>query len=113
VLVLPLLVLLGLAVVQVALLAYTRATLVSAAAEGARAASLAGADPSAGVARVRSLVDATLARGAVRTVDVWRAREGGLPVVVVRVTAQVPLVGLLPPVGLDVEGRALVEGSVA
>jgi hypothetical protein len=109
-LVAPLLVVLAIAVVQVALALHVRVTLIAAAAEGARAASLAGADPVAGVARARTLLHDNVAGSVVREVTAHRSRVDGLPVMVVRIDATVPLLGLLGPEGLTVEGHALQEG---
>ncbi len=109
-LVAPMLMLLAVAVVQVALALHVRATLTAAAAEGARAAALAGADPAAGVARAREVLDDTVAGSVVRHVSAARSVIDGLPVMVVRVDAAVPLVGLLGPTALTVEGHALQEG---
>lgn len=109
----PLVVLLAVATVQVALLLHVRATLVSAAAEAARASSLAGAAEAMGERRARDIVSDVMGGAELRAVDVRRQTVDGLPVVVVRLQARVPLVGLLPAVELTVEGRALVEGWVA
>lgn len=111
-LVAPLVLLLCVAIVQVALAVHVRATLTSAAAEGARAAALAGADPAAGVRRTEFLLADTLTEGVVREVDVRADRVGTLSVVVVRITGTLPLVGLLGPKALTVEGRAVREGWV-
>lgn len=111
-LVAPLLMVLAMAVVQVALALHVRATLTAAAAEGARAASLAGADPSAGVLRARELLADNVAGSVVREVTAGRTVIDGLPVMVVRIDATVPLVGLLGPEALTVEGHALQEGWV-
>lgn len=110
-LVAPLLLLLALAVLQVALAMHVRATLTSAAAEGARAAALAGADPAAGVRRTRTLLAQNLAGSVVDDVTAQRGVVDGLAVMTVRVTAVLPMVGLLGPQALTVEGRALREGS--
>lgn len=109
-LVAPLLILLSVAVVQVALAMHVRVTLTAAAAEGARAASLAGADPAAGVVRARELLAGNVAGSVVREVSAARSVIDGLPVMVVRIDAAVPLVGLLGPEALTVEGHALQEG---
>jgi Flp pilus assembly protein TadG len=111
-LVAPLVLLLCLAIVQIALALHVRATLTSAAAEGARAASLAGADPAAGVRRTEQLLGATLSANTVRDVVARTDRIGTLEVVVVRVEGVLPLVGLLGPQVLTVEGRAVQEGWV-
>jgi len=110
VLVAPLLMLLVVALLQFALALHVRATLTSAAAEGARAASLAGADADAGVRRARLLLDDTVARGAVRGISAGVSTAGAVDVMVVRIEADLPLVGLLGPAALSVEGRALLEG---
>jgi len=109
-LVAPLLLLLALAVLQVALAMHVRATLTSAAAEGARAAALAGASPLAGVRRTRTLLAENLAGSVVDDVTARRAVVDGLAVMTVRVTAVLPMVGLLGPQMLTVEGHALQEG---
>jgi Flp pilus assembly protein TadG len=111
VLVAPLLLLLGLAVVQFALVLHVRATLTSAAAEGARAASLAGADPLAGVRRARALVADNVAGSVVRRVTAGSVTVSGLPVMAVRIEAVLPLLGLLGPTTMTVEGHALQEGE--
>ena len=110
VLVAPLLLAVALAVIQVLLTFHVRATLTSAAAEGARAASLAGADPAAGIARTRSLLDGTLSGSVVTEVTARRRTVNGLRVMVVCVTARLPLNALLGSPMLSVEGRALEEG---
>lgn len=110
-LVAPLLLLLALAVLQVALAMHVRATLTSAVAEGARAAALAGADPAAGVRRTRTLLAQNLAGSVVDDVTAQRGVVDGLAVMTVRVTAVLPMVGLLGPQALTVEGHALREGS--
>ena len=109
VLVAPLLFGLALAVVQISLALYVRATLVSAAAQGARAAALAGADPGAGVRRVRTLLAESLSASVVRQVTSRRGVVDGLAVMEVRIEADLPLVGLLGPSVLAVSGHALRE----
>jgi hypothetical protein len=110
VLVAPLLLLLLVALLQFALVLHVRATLTSAAAEGARAASLAGADAEAGVRRTALLLEDTVANGVVRDIRAGASVVGPIDVMVVRIDAHLPLVGLLGPAALSVEGRALIEG---
>lgn len=110
VLVLPLLLAVGVGVVQVVLTLHVRSVLTAAAAEGARAAALAGADPAAAVARVDDLLAGSLAGSVVRDVTARASADAGLAVMVVRVEAHLPLAGLLAPADLVVEGRALREG---
>ena len=111
VLVAPLVLLVALAVIQVALALYVRATLTSAAAEGARAAASAGADPSAGVRRAQRLLSQNIAGSVVRRVTASGAMAGGLPVMAVRIEATLPLVGLLGPTSLTVVGHSLQEAA--
>jgi Flp pilus assembly protein TadG len=108
-LVAPLVLLVALAVIQVALAMHVRATLTSAAAEGARAAALAGADPAAGVRRTRALLEQNLAGTVVRAIAAGPATVDGLPVMAVRVEAELPLLGLLGTTSMSVEGHALRE----
>lgn len=111
VLVAPLLLALAVGVLQVVLTLHVRSVATAAAAEGARAAALAGADPAAAVARVEALLDGSLAGTVVREVSARPTTEGGLALMVVRVDARIPLAGLLVPADLVVEGRALREGT--
>jgi Flp pilus assembly protein TadG len=110
-LVAPLVLLLALAVIQVALALYVRATLTSAAAEGARAAALAGADPQAGVRRAERLLSQNVASSVVRNVSAGRSIVDGLPVMAVRIDATLPLVGLLGPTSMTIVGHALQEAA--
>lgn len=110
VLVIPLLLLLAMTVLQVMLALHVRSTLVAAAAEGARAAALAGADAGSGVARTRSLLDNTVSATVVRSISARAERRGELEVLAIRIEADLPLIGLLGPSVLTVEGHALHEG---
>jgi Flp pilus assembly protein TadG len=111
VLVVPLLLALAVGVLQVVLTLHVRSVATAAAAEGARAAALAGADPATAVARVEALLDGSLTGTVVREVSARPTTEGGLALMVVRVDARIPLAGLLVPADLVVEGRALREGA--
>jgi Flp pilus assembly protein TadG len=97
-----------LAVVQVILAMHVRATMTSAAAEGARAGALAGSSVATAQARTREILDEALGDTGV-TIAADRSRVDGLPVVRVRVTSTLPLVGLLGPTAMTVEGHALEE----
>lgn len=108
-LVTPLLLAVTLAVLQLALVLHVRATLVSAAAEGARASALAGADPQAGERRTRALLSGTVAGGVVEHIEVSRVMKHGLVVHEVRIDANLPLVGLLGPQAMSVAGHAMAE----
>ncbi len=107
----PLLVLVAASVLQVALAVHVRATLTAAAAEGARAAALAGADGDAGRRRVAAVTAGTVAGSAIRDIAVGRGTERGIPVVEVRISAVLPLLGLLGPTSLEVAGHALREDA--
>jgi Flp pilus assembly protein TadG len=98
-------------VVQLTLAVHVRNTLVDCAAEGARYAALADRTTDDGVARTRALIAASLADGYGDQVTAVETDLRGLPVVEVRVTAPLPVVGLLGPGGmLTVSGHALREG---
>ena len=109
VLVTPLLMALALGVLQIALALHVRATLTSAAAQGARAAALAGADPGSGVRRARYLLSQNIAASVVTGVTARRTTVDGLPVIAVQIDANLPVIGLLGPSGMTVVGHALVE----
>jgi Flp pilus assembly protein TadG len=111
VLIAPLLLLLALAVLQVALLMHARATLTSAATEGARAGALSGADPRAGISRATALVEQNVSGAVVRQISAERDAIDGLAVLTVRISAEVPGLGLLGATRLDVEGHALIESA--
>jgi len=108
--VVPVLLLVVLAVVQVGLSLHVRATVASAAAEGARAAALAGGSTQVARARITSSLATTVADGVVQSVSVRRTTQRGLAVVAVEVRARLPLVGMLGPELLVVQGHALAEG---
>lgn len=110
-LVAPLVLLVGLAVVQLALALHVRATLTAAAAEGARRGALADAGPREAERTTRAVLESTLAGGVVEEVSATTASRQGLPVVDVRVRARLPLLGLLGPTALVVDGHALREGA--
>jgi Flp pilus assembly protein TadG len=111
VVVVPLLLLLLLAVLQVALALHVRATVTAAAAEGARIAALSGGDARVARARIDDALSTSLASGLVDSVSVARVRRDGVEVVEVEVRARLPIVGLLGPTALVVQGHALVEGT--
>jgi Flp pilus assembly protein TadG len=107
--VVPLLVLLLLAVFQVGLALHVRSTLQSAAAEGARVAAVSGGSPDLARQRVeRSLAD-SFADGVVESVSARPVRSGSLAAVEVEIRARLPLVGLLGPPVLVVQGHAMAE----
>jgi hypothetical protein len=105
-----LVVLLFAAVVQVTLAVHVRNTLVDCAAEGARYAALADRTPADGVERARALISASLAPGFADDITAVDTELHGLPVVEVRVSAPLPVAGLVGPGGvLSVAGHAIRE----
>jgi hypothetical protein len=96
-------------VLQVALALHVRATLTSAAAEGARAAALAGADPASGARRARYLLSQNIATSIVTSITARRTSVDGMAVIAVQLDATIPVLGLLRPSGMTVVGHALVE----
>jgi Flp pilus assembly protein TadG len=110
VVVVPMLMLLVLATAQVALALHVRSTVTSAAAEGARVAAAAGADPVLARRRIASALAGSLAQGVVDSVTVRRVVRGGIAMVQVEVVSTLPLVGLLGPTSMVVQGHAVSEG---
>jgi hypothetical protein len=110
VLVSPMLVLVGVAVLQLVLALVVKTTLTTAAVEGARAAALAGSAPAMGEARVRQVLAGTVAEPSLVAVDVHPEREDGVPVMAARIEYRLPFLGLIAPVTLTVDGHVLIEG---
>ena len=108
-LVAPILLAVALAVLQLALALHVRATLTSAAAEGARAAALAGSDLAAGERRARAILQENIAAGVVQDITVQREWHGGALVISVEIEAALPLVGLYGLTQMSVIGHALQE----
>ncbi|WP_296536798.1 TadE/TadG family type IV pilus assembly protein [uncultured Actinomyces sp.] len=101
------------ALLQVALGVYARNVLTDAAGDGARRAALVGGTEAEARRRVQTLSDAALRRGYVDTVTVSRVPSGDLTIVEVTVKAPFPVLGLLGPGGtLTVTGRAVDESSL-
>lgn len=107
----PLLLLVALAVLQLALALHVRGVLIGAATEGARLAALAGGDEAAGRERTERILAESIAGTAVRETRMRVDRSGPLPVAAVDVTADLPLIGLLGPVPMTVTGRAVLEST--
>lgn len=105
-----LLMVLLLAVVQLALALHVRNTVLDAAAEGARYAALAGSSPAAGVERTRRLIDAAIAAEYAADVSATTAHVGGAPAIAVTVRTSLPVIGLLGPErAMEVTGHAAIE----
>ncbi len=108
-LVAPLVLLVALGVLQLTLALHVRSTLTAAAAEGARAGALAYSNPSFAERRTRAILSDALGGGMATSIDADRTLVGGVPVVRVRIIARLPLVGLMGPTAMTVEGHAMVE----
>lgn len=106
----PLLLLVGLAVLQLVLSLTARATLASAAAEGARASALSGSAPGAAEARIRDLLAGTVAEESVVGIATRSTVIEGVPLVETRIDYRLSLLGLLLPTELTVRGHSLIEG---
>lgn len=104
-----LLVVLVLSVMQLALAMHVRATLADAAAEGARHASLIGSDASAGVERARALVTTAIGPDFATDIRSGSATVEGIETIEIRIAAPMPVLGLIGPVALEVEGHAPLE----
>lgn len=100
-----------LAVLQLGLALHVRNTLVSCASEGARYGARAGSSPEQGAGRARELITTSLsARYSDGVSTRVETTGGGVEVLVVDVSAPVPVVGPLGPAdGLEVRGRAFLE----
>lgn len=101
-----------LGIVQVGLVLHVRNTLAAAASEGARYAATVDRAPQDGAARTRSQIGTAIAGRYARNVSAAWSVVDGLRMVVVRVHAEVPALGLLgPAVAFDVTGHAVAEAQ--
>lgn len=104
-----LLTLLTLSVLQLGLALHVRNTVTDAAAEGARVAALAGATAEDGAERTRLLIGVALGGYPVE-VGVGTTVSAGHSLIEVRVTAPLPILGLVGvEQGLEVTGHAPIE----
>lgn len=97
------------AVLQLALALHVRNTLLDAAAEGAWYAALAGVGLDAGVERTELLIATALGDGLDVEVEGAFTDFAGHPAIEISVTAPLPLLGLLGPTTLEVQGYAARE----
>ena len=105
--------LLVLGVVQLTISLHVRNTLIDSASEGARYGALAGRTPADGAQRTRDLVLGSLSDEYAGQVTAARVKRDGVELVEVRVTAPLPVVGLIGPTGrLTVSGHAIAEDSL-
>jgi hypothetical protein len=108
-----LVVLLGMGVLQLALVLYVRNALISDASEGARLGARAGASLDEGAARTRELITRDLNGSYAQGVTAARqTTSAGVQVVEVIVSAPIPVIGLVGPTGvMTMSGRAFQEGQ--
>ena len=105
-----LVIVLALAVVQLAMGLHVRNVLVDSASEGARYGAVDGRSPSDGAARTRALIASSLSSRYADDVEASRIEEDGVELVEVRVRAPMPVIGFLGPSGaLAVAGHAVAE----
>lgn len=108
-----LVILIFVALLQLALVLHVRNILIDSAAEGARAGALAGASDAAAVERTRYLVDLALSPRYSRDVTTQRVEVDGTALLQVDVAATLPLFGLAGPSReLVVSGRAVLEDEL-
>lgn len=97
-------------IVQLGLVLHVRHTLAAATAEGARYAATADRGPADGKARAREQITGALADRFADRIDSKLVRISGVDVNEIRVTADVPPLGLWgPPVHLSVVGHGIEE----
>jgi len=105
-----LLVVLVLAVLQLALALHVRNTAMDAASEGSRYGALADNSPADAVQRTADLIGAAIGPEYARDIEVSEERWMGRPAVVVTVRTTLPLLGLLGiDRALEVQGHAVRE----
>lgn len=105
-----LLTVLTLAVIQLGFALLIRNTVMDAASEGARFASLADNNLADGVARTKELITVALGPSYGQNVSAEYGSYLGHPAAIVSVNAPLPLIGLIGiEHGLEVEGHAAVE----
>lgn len=101
-----------LAVLQVGFSLHVRNTLILAASEGARAAARLDASLDRGPARAHEVVTGALSDSFAQEISVGTEWVGGIEVVVVTISAPIPIVGPLGPgQSLTVSGRAFREAQ--
>lgn len=103
-----LLIVLGLSIIQLALVLHVRNTLIDAASHGARYGALANRSAQDGAERARLLIGQSLHHGFADQVSVSTSYVGEHQLVIVTVRTQVPLIGLIPNGwNLELSGQAI------
>jgi hypothetical protein len=108
-LVAPLLMLIGLAVLQLMLAMHVRTVITSAAIEGARVGALVGSDLGFAEQRTREVLLANIAGATVTDVSAHRTYLDGIPMIAVQVDAELPLLGVYGPTTMTLTGHSYVE----
>ncbi|TDE97441.1 pilus assembly protein [Occultella glacieicola] len=99
-----------LGVVQLALTLHVRNILIDSASEGARYAALEGSSLAAGQQRTADLITSTLPDFYAENLEAGYLNHPGATLVEIRVSAPIPVLGLLGPSGVvNVTGRAVQE----
>lgn len=104
-----LLTLIVLTIMQLALGLHVRNVLQDAAAEGARYGALAGSSPAAGVARAQTLIAVAIGPDFAQAVTATTSTVAGHPALQLTVRAPLPVLGLVGPTTLEVQGSAALE----
>ena len=112
VLVSALLTLLFVGVLQLTLALHVRNTVVDAAGEGARYGALVGRDQGDAVERTRELITSSLSDRLAQDVTARTATIDGVQTVVVTVRAPLPVLGLVGPRTLELDGHAVDEKAL-
>ena len=107
----PLLLLVALAVLQLALVLHVREVAVGAASQGARVAAMTNGDLLQGKARAVRVLHQSIAAPALRSTHARIDREGPVPVAAVDMTLDLPIVGMFGPTTMTVTGRSLLESG--
>ena len=108
-LVAPLLMLIGIAVLQLMLALHIRTVITSAAIEGARVGALVGSDLVIAEQRTREVLLANIAGTTVANVHASRTTLAGVPMIAVQVDAELPLLGVYGLTTMSLTGHAYVE----
>ena len=104
-----LIIMIGLMIIQAALIVHTRNTLVDAAVQGAHHAALIGSTPQDGADRAERLIDERFGSGLDAEATAVQEADGTIRVTV---SSTLPLVGLIgPSATMTVQGRAIDEES--
>ncbi len=105
----PLVMLIGLAVLQLMLALHVRTVITSAAIEGARVGALVGSDLGVAEQRTREVLMANIAGATVADVTASQTQLDGVPMIAVQVNAELPLLGMYGPTHMTLTGHAYVE----